>query len=271
LQLPFLFDAPFACDADGRCRIDGLPAGRWTVQLSYGTRDGGGSIDLAEVEAVTGETREVVLRVPELQLGELTGQVRLNGRPLAGAVVGWHQDYGRFGDRTRGIGGQTTADANGEYHAWLAGLPAQLRVYGSWPGTTADDLQITVPGTVLTRADAPTRRDLDLRAERVRFRLRDAADKPVPLVQLQFFGEYEAYGPASDADGCTPWVGLATGHWRAVAMPQRLRNPGTYFAFLKQHQGEPDPARSVLVELGDFTVADADREIELRVPDAWFR
>jgi hypothetical protein len=57
-----------------------------------------------------------------------------------------------------------------------------------------------------------------------------------------------------------------------VADPKRLLDPATRQAFNAAHEGDPDPTRLLRVDLGSLTVtAGEDREVEVRVPDEWFR
>src|SRR5262249_48706797 len=132
--------------------------------------------EIAAVDLVDGERRELQMALPQLQAYEVRGQVRVNGRPFANAIVQWGASAG-----TLRAGGNVKADGDGNFTARVVACPPRFAVTGNLPAT-GEGIYVSVDGTVEPAPAAPLVHDLDIALARVRLRFVDGQGRAVPGV-----------------------------------------------------------------------------------------
>ena len=270
-SVPPQFDPSQPFDDAGACVLRGLPPGTWWVNLTLPIRNGAHIVQLDDLQLGDGNSRELVLTLPELREAEVRGAVLLNGSPLSGASVNGRVQIHGPREYPFDLGDQADTDADGRFSLHLPQGDAKLSVSTKWPGTD-DWFSVDLPEAIPTVSGAVVEHDVDLRMGRVRCTFVDTRGKAVAGLPALVFGAYRTWASPSDNDGRTRWLPLTAGEWRLVADPKRLLDPATRQAFNAAHEGDPDPTRLLRVDLGTITVtAGEDREVEVRVPDEWFQ
>ncbi|MEO6593844.1 MAG: Ig-like domain-containing protein, partial [Planctomycetota bacterium] len=261
-----------AIDDDGRFAIEGLPAGRWTLQVEYQHAHGKGvstrqRLAVATIVLQEGLEARVEVDLSSLLPGELIGEVLHNGQPLARGDVLLLARYAAGLDGAR-ESGSISLQTDGEGRFTHRGRPGDYTlVIPRWMDNPPMPYLGCDSSATVVRGQA-TRHTFVITSGELLVRVLDAAGRAVPGVKVDANG---ASLPPTAIDGSVR-VKLTAGVAVLRTLPKSLHSSEAQRKMQRESgaSGQTDPLLPYRIELGTVTViASQTTTLELRLPVNW--